>query len=84
MIAITVVFTVGCARLDDSLIQASRDGNPEAAKQAIDDGANVNASGEDGWTSLHHATQNGHKEMARLLVAKGASVNAKIESGIIF
>ena len=41
MTVITLVLPVGCQSLDNSLIQAAKDGNIEAAKQAIDDGANA-------------------------------------------
>ena len=38
MTVITLVLPVGCKSLDNSLIQAAKNGNIEAAKQAIDDG----------------------------------------------
>ena len=44
----TIVLSVGCKSLDNSLIQVAKDGNIEAAKQAIDDGANVNAKDKSG------------------------------------
>ncbi|MDP6680000.1 MAG: ankyrin repeat domain-containing protein, partial [Verrucomicrobiota bacterium] len=51
-------------------------GNIDDAKQAIADGADVNAMGF-GMTPLHHAAMYGHKEIAELLIANGADVNAK-------
>ena len=40
---IAAVLVVGCGNPDGALIQAAKDGNIVAAKQAIDDGADVNA-----------------------------------------
>ena len=48
MTVITIVLPAGCKSLDNSLVQAAKDGNIEAAKQAIDDGANVNAKDKSG------------------------------------
>jgi hypothetical protein len=61
---------------DISFQYAARDGNIEAVKQAIADGADVNAK-DDGWTPLHIAALNGRKEIAELLIVEGAEVNAK-------
>ena len=48
MTVITIVLPAGGKSLDNSLVQAAKDGNIEAAKQAIDDGANVNAKDKSG------------------------------------
>jgi len=75
---------VGCGNpeADRALRVAIREGNIEAAKQAIDDGADVNAKDKRGQTPLLNAAPPmGHKEIIELLIAKGADVNAKTESG---
>ncbi len=59
---------------DISIRQAAYDGNIEAVKQAITDGADVNAKNRMGWTPLHQVAT---KEIAELLIAKSADVNAK-------
>jgi len=66
-----------------ALLEAAKDGNIHTAiaavKQAITDGANVNAK-DAGWadmTALHYAAQKGHKEIIELLIANGVNVNAK-------
>ena len=67
---------------DISIHKAAQVGNIEAVKQAIADGADVNAKG--GWregTPLHTAALWGHKEIAELLIAAGAEVNAKTKRG---
>jgi ankyrin repeat protein len=56
-------------------------GDIEAVKQAIADGADVNAKNEYGNTPLHPAAIEGHKEVVELLIAAGADVNAKIDHG---
>jgi ankyrin repeat protein len=80
---IAALVLVGCGNpeADLALLNANREGNIEAAKQAIDDGADVNAKDEFGWTPLHYATANGHKEVTELLIAKGADVNVKDGDG---
>ena len=75
---IAAVVLVGCGNpeADRALLKAAEDGNIEAVKQAIADGADVNAKNY-GMTPLHIAAQTGHKEVSELLIIKGADVNAK-------
>ena len=83
---IAAVLVVGCgpSKAELALIQAAKDGNIKATKQAIADGADVNA--EDPFkglrrTPLHRAAYYGHKEIVVLLIAKGADVNVKNDVG---
>ncbi len=64
-----------------ALLEAAKDGNIAAVKQAITDGANVNTKDADAWTPLFFATGLRHKELVALLIAKGADVNAKDKFG---
>ena len=82
---IAAVVLVGCGKpsnpeADRALLKAAEDGNIEAVKQHLADGAEVNAAIK--WTPLHYAAGEGHKGIAELLIAKGANVNAKIVSGL--
>ena len=92
---IAAVVLVGCgpSEADRALLKAAEKGYIEAVKQAIADGADVDAkemvswklleptAATAGWTPLNWATLNGHKEVVELLIAKGADVNAKDEYG---
>jgi ankyrin repeat protein len=76
--AVVVVVVVGCGP-SLNIHEAAFRGSIEAVKQAIADGADVNAkSSRKGSTPLHSAAFDGHKEIAELLIANGADVNAKI------
>ena len=65
---------------DYSLLSATFDGNIEAVKHWLTEGANVNVKDTDyrGETPLQYATQQGHKEVAKFLIFNGADVNAKV------
>ena len=64
---------------DKLLFGAAMAGNINAIKQAMTDGADVNAKDDlyGGWTPLHYAVSGGHMEVAKLFLTKGADVNAK-------
>ena len=86
LITIAAVVLMGCGN-PDALIQACYDGNIEAVKQHLADGADVNAKDEFHVTPLYAAFEHrgmagkGHKEIVELLIAKGADVNAKNDDG---
>jgi len=81
---IAAVVLVGCGPQppDISIHEAALAGNIEAVKQAIADGADVNAYDSFGLTPLHEAAKGqhpgpgGHTDIAELLIANGADVNA--------
>ena len=78
---IAAVLVVGCARwseADQALVKAAGTAaNIESVKQALNDGADVNAKPW-GSTPLYEAAGRGHKEIAELLNAKGADVNQSL------
>ena len=76
---IAAVVLVGCGPQtpDISIHDAAREGNIEAIKQAIADGAEVNAKGIGGFTPLLIAAMEGHNEVVELLISKGADVDAR-------
>ena len=90
--AISAVLLVGCGKVqqatpanpeaDIALLSAAYDGNIEAAKQQLAEGADVNVKDKDyrNETPLQYAVQEGHMKVAELLIANGADVNAKVFS----
>jgi len=60
---------------DVVLTPEEREHNVEAARLLLDLGADVNATGEYGWTALHGAAYNGFDEMIEFLVSKGAKMD---------
>jgi len=59
------------------LLSAVENGDKNLAKQALDRGADVNASDHYGVTSLHYAAARVDKEIASLLMNYGADVHMK-------
>ena len=69
---IAAVLVVGCGppsnpKADRALLDAAKKGNIEAVKQAIADGADLNAKNEKGETPLHIAAVFSSNEIAKLL-----------------
>jgi ankyrin repeat protein len=63
-------------------LEAAKQGDIEAVKQFIDEGADVNAKDKNSATPLLHAASRGRKEIAELLISKGVDVNAKRNDGV--
>ena len=70
------VVLVGCGVLS-GIHKAAKEGDIEAAKKAIANGADVNAKDYQERTPLHWTAWRRHKEIAELLIAAGADVNVK-------
>ena len=64
------------------LCTACFDGDVDAARLALDGGADVNRANEDGLTPLFIACQRGHVDVARLLLDRGAEVDQATEDGV--
>ena len=84
---------VGCGPKapDISIHEAANNGNVEAVKQHLADGADVNRKDDGGYTPLHYAVQSHlipssedqpNKKITELLIANGADVNAKNKLGM--
>ena len=87
---VAAILLVGCGKAsnteaDKALLTAVWDGNIEDAKQAINDGANVNIRDDnpatDGTTPLLSAVYRNHKEIVELLIDKGADLEARPTGG---
>lgn len=70
------------AMSDNDFIKLCKSGNEQEVEKAIMNGANVNASGNDGRTALMWATYYGHVQTAEVLLKHGADVNAKDKDGL--
>ena len=58
------------------IIYAASNDNVEGVQVLLDHGFDLQASDEDGWTSLHWAAHNGNVELAHVLLERGAGVDA--------
>ena len=67
---------------------ACRLGKENLAKMLIQAGANVNAQGDDRFSSsmncapLHCATEKGHIDICEMLLKNGANIEAEVKSGL--
>ncbi len=70
--------------LDDALVALLNLGinvNLAKVKRHIDNGADINTKGKQGWTPLHIAAAQGKTQIVLFLVKAGADVNAKDNDG---
>lgn len=65
----------------DLLLKSAFDGNLAKIKSLIEQGTNVNAKNNKGFTALMSASAMGHLEIVEYLISKGADVNAKTDEG---
>ena len=65
----------------EPLIDAAKQGDADAVRYLLADGADVNAAQGDGMTALHWAADGGHADVADLLLSAGAEVEAKTRVG---
>ncbi|HEV2547810.1 MAG TPA: ankyrin repeat domain-containing protein [Stellaceae bacterium] len=59
---------------------AAGDGDLETVKRLLQQGADLNAFDDLGWTPLIHAAKRGHVDVVRCLLAAGAQVDARDEA----
>ena len=53
----------------------------QKAKDLIENGADVNEKGVNGWTPLHMAAIDGHRMVSEMLLEEGADIKAKDDQG---
>ena len=64
-----------------SFVEAAMNGNREAVRALLKDGADVNTTQADGMTALHWAAQKGDVELANVLLYASANVKATTRIG---
>jgi len=65
-------------KADRALIDAAQNGNVEAARQAIADGADVDTLDKRGRAPIQNALHSNNIEAVKLLIDNGANLNAKV------
>ena len=63
------------------LVSAVRDGDVEAVRSLLRQGADADAAESDGLSTLHWAARSGEPEIAKILLDAGASVYARTRNG---
>ncbi|TNK94292.1 hypothetical protein OUY_02210 [Wolbachia endosymbiont of Leptopilina clavipes] len=66
--------------LSSELIEEVDQGNIQAVKNFIEQGGNIEAKNDDGWTLLHRSAWKGRTEIVEFLVDQGANINARTTS----
>jgi len=65
----------------DAVVDAAMNGNRDAVRALLKDGADVNTALGDGMTALHYAASKHDVEMAKILLYAGANVKATTRIG---
>lgn len=81
-ILLMLALLAGCATTGNTpLMSAASNGDINAVKRLLNEGADVNAKDSDNWTALTKAARDGHTEIVKFLIEKGADVHAKAYKG---
>jgi ankyrin repeat protein len=83
---IGLALLVGCglsrtSSLDGDLLRAANRGNTPGVTTALQQGADANAHGQQGWTALMMAARAGDVDAVQALIQRGAFVNASDDLG---
>ena len=80
-LSLAVVLCAAVFQTGGPLIDAARNGDVEAVRSLLSEGADVNVAQGDGMTALHWAAELGHTAVADLLLSAGADVEANTRIG---
>jgi ankyrin repeat protein len=86
LFSVTIASVLGTALIQAagpaaSLVDAAMQGNRDAVRALLKDGADVNTAQGDGMTALHWAVQRGDVDLAKTLLYAGANVRATTRIG---
>ena len=83
LISLCLVFTpsASAGELENQLISAAKSGDVAGIQAALDRGANIEATDNDGQTALMQAARWGHADAVKLLLEKGANVKSTDKNG---
>ena len=63
-------------KLNEELLQATKDGDLEVVKSLVDQGADVNVKDKENATPLMRSVSRNYQAIVKLLIEQGADVNA--------
>ncbi|WP_326997444.1 ankyrin repeat domain-containing protein [Crocosphaera watsonii] len=63
-------------KLNEELLQATKDGDLEVVKSLVDQGADVNVKDKENATPLMRSVSRNYQAIVKLLIEQGAHVNA--------
>ena len=81
LLALFIPLTAHAEDLNETLLNAAKEGQTETVQALIAKGADVNAKEKNGWTALIRAAKKGHIDIVKALLEAGADVNAKDKMG---
>lgn len=64
------------------LLVAVKEGDPDLLEKALEDGADLNQTLDNGMNALHLAAINGNMQMGDLLIRRGVPVNSEMGNGL--
>ncbi|MEL4895394.1 ankyrin repeat domain-containing protein [Crocosphaera sp. Alani8] len=63
-------------KLNEELLQATKDGDLEVVQSLVDRGADVNVKDKENATPIMRSVSRNYQEIVKLLIEQGADVNA--------